>query len=177
MNIFFLDKNPRIAASYHADIHLNKMILESAQMFTFAAEALGKHEIWMYAINKAHVKHPSTKWLYEPEDYKNNWAWLITMCNELDYIRNSIAGVHSSFSMINEIYWHMFNESWDKHKIDNDYAELTMRNHLAMPDIYKNHNDAVASYRAFYPSKIIKMKLEYKHRNVPEFMKKVIIQS
>lgn len=32
MNIFALDKNPKIAAIYHCDQHLNKMILESCQM-------------------------------------------------------------------------------------------------------------------------------------------------
>ena len=34
MNIFILDKNPKIAAEYHCDKHVVKMILESAQMLS-----------------------------------------------------------------------------------------------------------------------------------------------
>ena len=36
MNIFVLDKNPRIAALYHCDKHCVKMILETAQMLSTA---------------------------------------------------------------------------------------------------------------------------------------------
>ena len=36
MNIFLLDKDPKIAAQYHCDKHVVKMILESAQMLCSA---------------------------------------------------------------------------------------------------------------------------------------------
>lgn len=36
MNIFVLDKNPQVAARYHADKHVVKMILESTQMLATA---------------------------------------------------------------------------------------------------------------------------------------------
>lgn len=32
MNIFMLDSNPELAAQYHYDTHIVKMILESAQI-------------------------------------------------------------------------------------------------------------------------------------------------
>ena len=32
MNIFFLDENPTLSAKYHADKHVFKMILETAQL-------------------------------------------------------------------------------------------------------------------------------------------------
>ena len=32
MNIFVLDKDPKIAATYHCDSHVRKLILESVQM-------------------------------------------------------------------------------------------------------------------------------------------------
>jgi hypothetical protein len=36
MNIFVLDKNPKIAAVMHCDKHVPKMILETAQMLSTA---------------------------------------------------------------------------------------------------------------------------------------------
>ena len=40
MNIFYLDKNPEIAAQYHCDKHCVKMILESAQLLSTAHRVL-----------------------------------------------------------------------------------------------------------------------------------------
>lgn len=34
MNIFYLDKDPRIAASYHCDKHVVKMVSETAQLLS-----------------------------------------------------------------------------------------------------------------------------------------------
>lgn len=36
MNIFYLDQNPQICASYHHDVHVRKMIIESAQILSGA---------------------------------------------------------------------------------------------------------------------------------------------
>jgi len=36
MNIFILDTDPKLCAQYHCDAHVNKMILESAQMLATA---------------------------------------------------------------------------------------------------------------------------------------------
>lgn len=36
MNIFFLDENPRLAAQYHNDTHVNKQIVESCQILSTA---------------------------------------------------------------------------------------------------------------------------------------------
>jgi hypothetical protein len=36
MNIFILHKNPKTGAKYHSDQHVRKMILETAQLLSFA---------------------------------------------------------------------------------------------------------------------------------------------
>ena len=41
MNLFFLDAKPRIAATYLADKHVGKMLLEACQMMSTAARANG----------------------------------------------------------------------------------------------------------------------------------------
>ena len=40
MNIFYLDRDPKIAAEMHCDKHVVKMILESAQMMSTAHRVL-----------------------------------------------------------------------------------------------------------------------------------------
>jgi hypothetical protein len=88
MNIFYLDKDPRICAEYHCDKHVVKMIVESAQLLSCAHRVLDgtetltqkqitgssparfrKQKIWVLndfrenAIYKtSHVKHPSAIW-------------------------------------------------------------------------------------------------------------------
>jgi hypothetical protein len=146
------------------------MILESAQMFSFAAHALHRHKPWMYAVNKAHVKHPSTKWLYQTEQYRHNWLWLLEMCIELDKIRNSVKGKHGSLYMMEEIYSHMFGNSPRQFKLDLNYCEFTMYDHLAMPDFCKTPLGPVLSYRNFYITKLARMNLDYQYRDEPDFV-------
>ena len=40
MNIFYLDKNPKIAAEMHCDKHVVKMITETAQLLSTAHRIL-----------------------------------------------------------------------------------------------------------------------------------------
>lgn len=64
MNIFFLDKNPKIAAQYNCDKHVIKIPLEIIQM---AEIAHGKNNRWK--------NHPMTKWVCLSVD---NYRWAIS---------------------------------------------------------------------------------------------------
>ena len=74
MNIFYLDRDPKIAAQMMCDKHVVKMILESAQMLSTA------HRVWegdkyadQYGLYKmAHKKHHSTLWVSSGEW---NYLW------------------------------------------------------------------------------------------------------
>lgn len=47
MNIFILDENPQLAARYHTDKHVVKMILESAQLLVTAVRVInGKKHVF-----------------------------------------------------------------------------------------------------------------------------------
>ena len=75
MNIFYLDKDPVIAAQMSCDKHCIKMILESAQMLSTAHRVLDGDE---YADNvglykMAHKNHPSTIWA---RSSSANYNWL-----------------------------------------------------------------------------------------------------
>ena len=59
MNIFFLDKDPKIAAQLQCDKHVVKMILETAQMLSTAARAKG-HDIG-YPVSYTHLTLPTNR--------------------------------------------------------------------------------------------------------------------
>ena len=75
MNLFYLDRDPVVAASYHYDKHKVKMVLEAAQILCTA------HHHWAEVFNyktfvpykKAHYNHPSTVWT---RGNKNQYMWV-----------------------------------------------------------------------------------------------------
>ena len=60
MNIFYLHSHPLVAAHYHCDKHVPKMILESAQMLSIVARSNGFDVGYKMNINGAFSKHPAT---------------------------------------------------------------------------------------------------------------------
>ena len=69
MNIFALDRDTTICATYHTDKHIIKMPLETAQMVSFIYH---NKEMWdapvpqlLMAFSPAHDKHPCTVWIKE----------------------------------------------------------------------------------------------------------------
>ena len=85
MNIFFLDKDPIIAAQLMCDKHVVKMILESAQMLSTAHRVLDgddrANETGLYKM--AHKNHPSTIWVRaSSENYRWLWKHMDALMNE-----------------------------------------------------------------------------------------------
>jgi hypothetical protein len=74
MNIFILDTDPRQAARYLCDQHLNKMILESAQMLSTVVHLKipGKWNKDLYKPTQPN--HPCIRWLLE-DQYNCEWLW------------------------------------------------------------------------------------------------------
>lgn len=84
MNIFVLDYDPTIAARYHCDQHLHKMILESAQMLsTWVHKTTLPTHIKREFYKPTHPNHPCTLWLSE-QAHRN---WLTQLCFALDDLR------------------------------------------------------------------------------------------
>ena len=76
MNIFYVDKNPKVAAQMMCDKHVVKMILESAQMLCTAHRVLDGDDyadkVGLYKM--AHKNHPSTKWTRSSNQH---YKWLL----------------------------------------------------------------------------------------------------
>ena len=151
MNIFFLDKDPKIAAQLQCDKHIVKMILETAQMLSTTARAQG-HDI---GYKSAYPKHPMTLWVNESP---HNYAWAIIhafeLCNEYTKRYNR---VHKTQSLIRDLY----------EICNGDYAKMTDPP-TCMPDEY-NTDDYVQSYRNYYVGDK-KRFARYTNQTTPEFM-------
>lgn len=100
MNIFVLDPSPAVAASYHCDQHLHKMILESAQMLATAMHEWYPH-LSGYLYKPAHPNHPCTLWIKQS---KHNAAWVADLMSELDNIRLDMGSDSHSSMFIRQMF-------------------------------------------------------------------------
>ena len=82
MNIFYLDKDPVIAAQMHCDKHVVKMILESAQLMSTAHRFLdGDRYADKNGLYKlTHKNHPTAIWVRKS---KENYMWTWNLLDAL----------------------------------------------------------------------------------------------
>ena len=82
MNVFYLDHDQTVCASYHNNRHCVKMILEYAQLLCTAHRELdGDNCIHPDILYKStHKNHPSAVWARESAE---NYNWLYKMFSEL----------------------------------------------------------------------------------------------
>lgn len=78
MQIYFLDKNPKLAAQYHPDKLVVKMITESLQILSTVCHIHNQSELAVY--KKTHSNHPSVVWASETID---NYLWLYDLTHWL----------------------------------------------------------------------------------------------
>ena len=150
MNIFALDRNPRIAAEMMCDQHVVKMIIESLQMLAAVidtnykddcrgADSSPSQTVGLYKYPKSVRKHPCTLWLAES---RWNYKWLIKhargMCLEYSKRYNKC---HKAEGLV------MVAEAQEKY-LDFIYTKKT-EFVQAMPDDVK-HKDPIKAYRNYY---------------------------
>ncbi len=134
MNIFVLDRDIESCARYHADQHVVKMVLESAQMLCTVLFETGLEAPY----RPTHRKHPCTLWAGRS---LSNWLWLRDLALAL-----------------NREFLYRFRKEQD-HKSalvvaglplppipDRGLTEFAQ----TMPEAYQIPGDPVAAYRAFY---------------------------
>lgn len=134
MNIFVLDTDIRKCAQYHADQHVIKMILESAQMLCTVVNLNGGYAPY----RSTHTRHPCTIWAGAS---LSNWKWLYRLALALndEYRYRYRANLHHKSAEVVK--------TLSLPKIDDigltEFAQ-------AMPEIYRVPGDAVKAYRKFY---------------------------
>jgi hypothetical protein len=162
MNIFYLDRDPVIAAQMHCDKHCIKMILESAQMLSTAHRVLDGDEyankMGLYKL--AHKNHPSTIWVRSSElNYRWLWEHYVALMDEYTYRYDK---THATSRL---------RDALDKTPDNMPAIQLTDTPWAAppqcMPDYCKG-DDAVLAYQTYY---IVEKSgfAKWKRRDIPEW--------
>lgn len=136
MNVFVLDEDKQLAAQYHCDKHVVKMVTETAQLLSSAYYYTGEKYWAPYKLS--HANHPWALWTRETE---MNWVWLcefgIALYNEYKY--RYYNRTHSAGEVILQM------KSVTPSLPQGDLTRMP----LCMPDSCKR-DTTVASYRAYY---------------------------
>lgn len=157
MNVFWLDEDPRLAARYHCDQHVNKMLLEAAQLLCTAARENGYDADFLYRAT--HVDHPVTRWAGAS---RANWLRLCEHAEALnaEFVeRYGKECDHASWTVIERI---------DPDEIEFPSSEPTPRPQ-AMPERYRRPGDPVSAYRAYYAGEKAEW-AEWKYTDEPPWL-------
>lgn len=156
MNVFYLHQVPSIAAGYHCDKHVGKMLIESCQLLATAHHHYGNgHQV---TYRSTHVNHPSAIWVRQS---RLHYDWVADLARFLG----------------RQFFWRYGHDHKSRGVLHNElmYAPPAMYElpllwsnpPLAMPDEYKS-NDPIESYRRYYASKSATMPLVYNKGRDPQ---------
>ena len=159
MNIFYLNKDPKITAIEHNDKHCVKMILEYAQMLSTAHRECDGDERAdsLFLYKRAHLNHPSTVWARENEA-QYNWLYqlFIALAEEYSYRYDK---KHATDLLLRV--------SLKKPPQNMPRDEPFKQPPQCMPDEYKC-DDSIIAYRNFYRGEKAHFS-KWKKRDVPEW--------
>lgn len=162
MNIFVLDNNPKIAAQYHTDKHVVKMILETAQLLSTAHHILDTNSnITQYIYKKTHYNHPCAVWVRENSA---NYLWALDLLKELllEY-EHRYNKIHLTKTLLPYL---------SNPPINIKPSSTITSFAQAMPDTYKKQ-DSVAAYRTYYLWEKRDL-FNWTKREMPEWIKEEI---
>ena len=157
MNIFVLDKDPRLCAQYHCDKHVLKQIPDIAKILCTVIRESGTP----YGYPSGNKNHPCIRWTAETD---SNFMWLrelgLELCKEYSYRYEKGTTNHASESIIRDAY-------------PNDLkSPLTWRGMTpppqCIPDYLKLENP-VEAYRQYYLIEKADL-LSFTRRNVPNWI-------
>lgn len=158
LNFFFLDRDPKKCARYHGDKHLNKMILEYAQIastvfWKIAPVATATAANAAVVYKATHTKHPIVKWASSSVAHLSAVIELGLALGEERSSRLVLArklgkrwaSQHSSVQVLKFL----------KHNLPPkecfEYEDMWMDPPLCMPECLRNKGaDAVDCYRLYY---------------------------
>jgi hypothetical protein len=143
MNIFFLSMNPEVAAKWHCDKHVVKMIVESTQLLWTAQHVAGFSGFSGPGspYRPTHKNHPCAVWARASIA---NYKWLCALATAL------VAEYHYRFpagKVIHACEPHLAWLTANPPRLPE--GPLTWPA-LAMPPVYKISKNPTACYRAYY---------------------------
>jgi hypothetical protein len=145
MNIFVLDLSPRLAAQYHCDVHVPKMILESVQLICTAHHVLGtKKERIPYKAT--HINHPCAVWVRESV---SNYYWLLELVRNLNMEYRWRFGKKANHRSHDALLRLPLGITLPFTEVKMSPQRMTPFP-LCMPEAYRVEGDPVTSYRNYY---------------------------
>lgn len=188
MNIFILDKNATVAASYLCTIHINKMLLESAQLLSACCNRLFNESKQIDGLYQStHLNRPNEVWLRESQA---NFKWLLEHGAIISSIyQQNKCKIHQSSKVIVRAAKYFDGNYYklpDEYKLEDctlPYLVMTTEfNHLQKKygqPIVRGKNthyransweDAVIAYREYYKAKQFKRgQMTWYGNNKPEW--------
>jgi hypothetical protein len=186
VNIFILDKDPKVAAQLQCDKHVVKMIVESGQMLSTAHRMLdgtetrrksksGKTLVKYWELpdsrenvlyKAVHMGHPCTVWTMASD---NNYMWhyehFTELCREYTY---RYGKVHMTDTLLRTALGKLPKNIKDGYKYTLTPFPLAMK---ANPECIFPENP-VKSYRMFYETKQERFSMVWTKRKIPEWFNK-----
>ena len=173
MNIFYLDSDPALAAQLHCDVHVRKMIIETAQLLGTAHWILDPKttkQIYQKAIQQnqkilyrpSHQKHPCAVWVRENSA---NYYWTVNLGKELlKEFEFRFEKSHATSSVITYL-----SQNFPK---SISISEVLTPPAQAMPEEYRDNNPIIAYRKYYLYGKYQKKEIfqKYTRRNVPRFL-------
>ena len=183
MNIFILSECPIEAAQLQCDKHINKMVVESAQMLSTAHRMIDGHveklpsksgkrlvshyihpnsELDNILYKAVHHYHPCTTWTMQTSsNYEWHYQHFVALAQEFTYRYEK---QHRSYILLKDVL---------KNSPKNIPIGPQTDWPLAMKDFPECMfmGEAVRSYRAFYQTKQERFKMVWSKRPVPDWFK------
>ena len=179
MNLFVLNENPVIAAQEQCDKHINKMVIESAQMLSTTHRMLDGTMYYELSKNNRRVKrykltdlreqqlykavhfnHPCTVWTRESlYNYIWHYKHFIALCDEFTH---RYGKVHMTDTKLRKV---LMAPPFHIPNIESTPFKLAMKSNpeCMFPE------DPVKSYRMYYKTKQSRFKIAWTKRDVPEW--------
>lgn len=157
MNIFILHSDAKENAKLYSDKHIIKMILESTQILCTVSHLKGIDAPY----KSTHENHPCVKWVLQSESH---WDMLVNMVRGLNdeyKFRYNKTNNHKSFDVMEKLIKPKF-----------DRKEATGKFFAVVDEVkFLGLVDTIKEYRKYYKYKFNTIKMTYKNRDIPEFIK------
>ena len=179
MNLFILNEDPVIAAREQCDKHINKMVIESAQMLSTTHRMLDGTMYYELSKNNRRVKrykltdlreqqlykavhfnHPCTVWTRESlYNYIWHYKHFIALCDEFTH---RYGKVHMTDTKLRKV---LMAPPFHIPNVERTPFKLAMKSNpeCMVPE------DPVKSYRMYYKTKQSRFKMAWTKRDVPEW--------
>lgn len=139
MNIFYLSEDPEQAAKWHCDKHINKMVIEYAQILSTAAWKNDFHDPDRMYKPVPKINPKVHNWAAKTGD---NMIWLLKLARATaDEFEYRYGHTHASYEKVISKF-----DMTEIRAPDSGFEEPP----LCMGDSYKAEGDAIKSYRRFY---------------------------